>query len=519
MKLNSLLIFVFVMSCKIIAFSQENKLIPKLFPENRSENVNPDCHLVLTFAQPPELGRAGMIRIYDASDNKLVDNLDLSISPGPLVKDTARVKASPKPYEYLSGNFTNTNTKPGTPSGLALPNSDKYQLTIIGDFTDAFHFYPVIIHENVATIYLHNNLLQYNKTYYVTIDQEVFIANDFQGIKTSSWTFSTKKEEPKKEQDYLVVSADGKHDFNTVQGAIDFIPYGDHKNITVFIKNGIYEELVYFRKKSKITFLGEDREKTIVTYTNCEAFNAHPKNLATNELPGTFPSRRGSFTVDNCDDISLANFSIKNPSDQQAEGLLITGERNLLYKMNVRGGGDALQVNGSAYFKECKIEGGGDMILGRGAAFFERCEFYSKYTFMWIRNTSGNHGNVFVSCKFQGTGTSPTDLAREPDNKGKTYPYSEAVLINCSLGNIVPQGWGQIDGPTENIHYWEYNSTNSVDGKPLDISKRHPVSRQLNKDKDALVIANYSNPSFVLGGWSPPINEFIKAHSPANSKK
>ncbi|PBQ34840.1 carbohydrate esterase [Sphingobacteriaceae bacterium] len=481
----------------------------KLFPQNKSQNVNPDCHLVLTFQEDVRLGKSGKIKIYDASDNKLVDSLDVSIPAGPTLKDTTRVLYSPKPYEYLKGNFTNANTKPGTPSGLALPNSGNYQLTIIGGFTDAFHFHPVIIHNQVATIYPHNNLLQYNKTYYVTIDPEVFAVRDFKGIQKFAWTFSTKKEAPKKGQAYLVVNTNGTNDFNTVQGALDFVPYGEHKNVTILIKNGTYEELVYVRKKSNITLVGEDREKTIVTYTNYEAFNAHPKNLATNELPGTFPSRRGAFTVDNCNDISVTNLSIKNPSDQQAEGLLITGERNMLYHVNIRGGGDALQVNGSAYFKECKIEGGGDMILGRGAAFFDHCELYSKYTFMWIRNTAANHGNVFVNCTFKGIGTKPTDLAREPDNKEKTYPYSEAVLINCTLENIIPQGWGQIDGATENIHYWECNSI-SPDGKPVDISQRHPVSRQLTKEKDAITITNYSTPSYVLGGWEPAVERLIK---------
>lgn len=505
--MKTTLLFIFTIMCmySVTAFTQTNE--PQLFPKHKSENVNPDCHLVITFAQKPVLGHSGKIRIYSASDNKVVDSLDLSIPAGPLVKDTTKIKPSATPYEYMTGNFTNANTTPGTPSGAALPNSNAYQLTIIGGFTDAFHFYPVIVNGNVATIYPHNNILQYNKTYYVTVDAAVFTG--FKGIDKPSWHFSTKKTAPKGGQDYLVVSASGNSDFNTVQGAIDFVPYNNQKRVTIFIKNGTYEEIVYFRKKSHINFVGEDREKTIITYINCEPFNAHPANLPTNELPGTFPSRRAAFAVDNCNDIYITNLSIKNPSNQQAEGLLMTGERNMLYHVNVRGGGDALQVNGSVYIKESKIEGGGDMILGRGAAFFDHCDLYSQYTFMWVRNTAANHGNVFVNCKFHCTGSLSTDLAREPDNKGKTYPYSEAVLINCGLEGIVAKGWGQIDGDTQNIHYWEYNSHNISDGKPVDVSQRHPVSRRLTKEKDAQLIADYSSPSFVLGGWNPPVKELV----------
>lgn len=42
-----------------------------------------------------------------------------------------------------------------------------------------------------------------------------------------------------------------------------------------------------------------------------------------------------------------------------------------------------------------------------------------------------------------------------------------------------------------------------VTGNPVDVSKRHPYSRQLTKDKDTELINNYRNPAFVLKGWLP----------------
>jgi len=516
MKLKISVLISFVFANMLLCQAQQDKANLIQFPQNNATNVNPDTHLVLTFSETPILGQSGKVRIYDASNNKLVDSLDLSIPVGPTVRDTTKVGYTPKPYEYISGHFTNANTKPGTPSGVALPTSNKYQLTIIGGFTDAFHFYPVIIHRNVATIYPHNNLLDYNKNYFVTIDSKVFSlpSDSFKGIRgSSSWTFSTKKTAPANGQTKLVVNANGSGDFNTVQGALDFIPENNQQPITIFIKKGIYEEIVYFRKKSNITFVGEDREKTIVCYQNNEVFNPHPANIGTNELRGTFPSRRAAVAADNCNNITFCNLTLMTTAKGQAEGLLLTGEHNMLYKVNIKGWGDALQVNGSAYIKDSKIEGNGDMILGRGAAFFDSCEFHSRGAFMWIRNSQDNHGNVFLSCTFQGTGKELTEIAREPINRGKTYPYSEAVLINCRLGGISSEGWGEIDGETTNIHYWEYNSTNLSDGKLIDASLRHPASKQLNMEKDATTIANYSNPPFVLGGWNPPIKDLTKIFS------
>jgi len=41
----------------------------------------------------------------------------------------------------------------------------------------------------------------------------------------------------------------------------------------------------------------------------------------------------------------------------------------------------------------------------------------------------------------------------------------------------------------------------------VDVSKRSPLSRQLDKEKDAKLISNYSNPAFVLDGWQPRLTK------------
>jgi pectin methylesterase-like acyl-CoA thioesterase len=476
------------------------------FPANAATGVSPDTHLVLTFPSVPTVGKSGQIRIYDAADNRLVDTLDLSLPPGPTSGVTGPAAPyTPTPYEYTAAHPTNADTIPGTPSGAAVPTSRDYQLTIIGGFSDGFHFYPVIVHDRVATIYPHHNLLRYDRTYYVQIDPGVLTLADgsFQGIGgTSGWTFTTKKQAPPASSTRVVVAADGSGDFTTVQGAIDFVPDRHRRRVTIFIRNGSYEEIVYFRNKSNITILGEDRDKVVVFYGNNEVFNPHPSNISTNEWPGTFPSRRAAFMGDNSTDIHLVNLTIKTTARGQAEGLLLMGDRNILSRVTVVGSGDALQVNGPVYIADSLIVGDGDTILGRGPAFFHRTELQSNGVFMWIRNTAANHGNVFVDCTFKKRGTGVTELARAPVNNGRAYPYAEAVLINAKLEGISPVGWGAMGGDTANMHYWEYNSTNLSDGKPVDVSQRKPESRQLTKERDAETIANYSNPAYVLG-WTP----------------
>jgi pectin methylesterase-like acyl-CoA thioesterase len=328
------------------------------------------------------------------------------------------------------------------------------------------------------------------------------VLEGFDGIAGQRWRFTTKAAGPAADATRVTVDAGGNGDFSTVQGALDHVPDAPKARTTIFVKNGDYEEIVYFRNKRDLTIMGEDRDKVRIHYANNEVFNPHPLNIATNELPGTFPSRRAAFMADNVRDLALVNLTIATDAKGQAEGLLLNGERTVVRNVTVIGSGDALQTNGSAYFSDFTLTGDGDTILGRGPAFFERCHIRSKGAFMWIRNTDANHGNVFVGCRFEGLDGQPA-LARLPDNKGRNYPYAEAVLIDAVLENVSPAGWTDIGDGATHVKFWEFNSR-TPGGAPVDTSGRHPRSRQLDAQRDAAVIAQYRDPAFVLGGWKPP---------------
>ena len=497
-------------ACLLAACTKANPDVVSLFPANGARDVNPDTHLVIKFKGKPSPGKSGMVRVFDAATDKLVDSLDLSIPAGPAEPDMVRKEKAvytTAPYVYETTDATNANTVPGTPSGEAVRDTSRYQLTIIGHFTDAFRFHPVMIKDSIVTIYLHNNMLEYGKEYYVTIDEGVLAAASAEtgaapfSIKGKrGWRFSTKAAAPAAEVRKFTVSGDGSGDFNTVQGAMDHIPDFSTEKWEIFIKNGDYQELVYFRNKCNVSLTGESREGVLIHYPNNETFNPHPVNIKTNEVPGSFPSRRAAFAADNCYDLRFENLTIKTDLRGQAEGLLIMGARNYLKNVHIIGSGDALQANGSVYLEDCTIDGDGDTILGRGPGFYKNCTLSSGGPFMWIRNTDANHGNVFLNCTFTGKGAGSV-IARAPGNKGKYYPYAEAVLIDCTLENIPASGWGDIYGDGRDNRFWEYNSV-SKDGSPVDISGRHPLSRQLDKVKDAQLIADYSNPEYVLG-WIP----------------
>ena len=481
-----------------------------LFPGNGATMVNPDVQLKITFKSVPRVGTSGLVRILDAEKGTIVDTLDLSIPPGPTkpVDPAVRAKnylAFPYPYARTA-RPTNRDTKPGTPSAGAIPTSNQYQLTIIGGFTDGFHFYPITVDGNTATIHLHHDLLEYGRSYFVEIDPTVLDVDnsEFTGIAKNSWRFTTKPrtKSPRANSKRLTVSADGNGDFNTVQGALDFVPDHGKQRVTINVRNGVYEEIVYARNKENVTLLGESQDKTIVRYANNEVFNPHPANIRTNPEAGTFPSRRAAVAIDNCNDIHILNMTLQTTLQGQAEGLLINGDRNILSHVTVIGSGDALQANGRIYMVDSTINGGGDTILGRGTLFCERCTIKSRSVMMWPRNHEGVHGDIFKDSTFVGI-QDATTIARSPRNESFTYPFAEVVLLNATLVNIAPEGWSDAD-KGGNVHFWEYQSKNS-DGTPVDVSRRVQWSRQLDKVKDAKLISDYSRPEFVLAGWKPKL--------------
>ncbi|MEO8333726.1 MAG: pectinesterase family protein [bacterium] len=491
----------------------EAQTVASRLPANTAVNVNPDAHLVLSFSAPPTIGTSGKIRVFDAADHRLVDSLDLSIPAGP---DPARRVAVTAANGIPLDASIPTSPRTTTPAVRFTPaDMHNYQLNTVGGLPD-FHFYPIIVHGNTATITLHNNVLRYGRRYIVQVDPGVLVAaqGTFDGYTTDdAWTFTTKEAAPRADVARVVVAADGSGDFNTVQGAADFVPDNPATRITIFIRNGTYEEIVFVRNKTNLTFRGEDRDKVQVGYANNSAFNP----------PQPGPNRRCAFSIYESTDIQLENFSVSNYAYGQSEALLIYGSRNIVSNMTIKGSGDALNLRGSVYLTDTTITGDGDTILGVGPAFFNHCEIQSLGPFMWIRNTEENHGNVFVNSSFiardrpapppgspprttQPALTPPGGvLARLPDNNGINYPYAEAVLINSRLKGLPAIGWGPVDADTTHVHFWEYNSTD-LDGRPIDATQRHPASRQLTLPADAKTIADYSNPAFVLGGWTPVLS-------------
>lgn len=473
-------------------------LASALFPADNAKNVCPDTPLRITFASAPTVG-SGQIQIFDAADDAIVETIDVSVS--------VRSKS-------IGGQ----------------PN---------------YNYYPVIIADHVASLYL-THPLAYDKTYYVKISAGALndsAGNPFAGFNGSGgWRFSTKPAPPLVGGRRITVSADGSGDFATVQGAIDFVPQGNTSPITIFIRRGTYQEIIFFTDKHNLTILGEDRKQTVIEYPNNDRFNNNsggnpfaPGAAAPGAVPvrGGAVYRRGLFLAHRVNGLTIANLTLHNTTPQggsQAEAIILNGTPTahaIITNVDLKSFQDTLQINGQAYVSNSYIEGDIDFMWGTGPVFFENLHarsLRSNAYYTQIRNPPTNHGFVYKNCVFDGaSGVTGNFLSRIAPPR---FPASEVVLIGCRLTDAVGAvGWRLDPAPgvaanstieAPGVHFWEFDSQDAA-GKPLDMSKRLTNSRRLKAPDDDEAIRNYSDPGFVLGGWTPALAPIITSQPAAVS--
>ncbi|HVU35560.1 MAG TPA: pectinesterase family protein [Opitutaceae bacterium] len=432
-----------------------------LWPASGAAAVNTDTPLRITFDRAPVVGNFGKVQIWRASDNTVVDTLDLGSTP-----------------------YTRT----------------------IGTQSVQYIFHPILVTNNTATIYPHAGVLAYGQTYYVTIDPGVLLDSTgatFAGISdANTWRFSTKASGPAANATALTVAADGSGDFTTVQGAIDFVPANNTQRVVITVEPGTYTEMVYVGKPF-ITVQGADRANTVIQYADNNNFNTLTGN------------NRAMFSVDAPDftlqTITLHNLTPKGGS--QAEAFRANALRVTLNRVNLLSYQDTFLVNGnncSAFVTDSYIEGDVDFMWGSGAVYFQRCELKmlsSGGYYAQVRNGLTQNGFIYVDCKLTSApGVTGAYLARIDPTPGN-FPYSQVYYINCAMGpHIAPAGWLLNNATSSStVQFGEYHSTD-LNGATLDVSQRISSSRQLTDSEAAL----WSNPAYVLGGWVPQIAPTIE---------
>lgn len=292
-------------------------------------------------------------------------------------------------------------------------------------------------------------------------------------------------------QDTIVVSRDGTGNFRTLQEAIESARAFMDYTVTIYVKNGVYKEKVIVPSwVENIDIIGEDRDKTIITYDDHANINKM----------GTF--RTYTVKVEGSD-ITFKNLTIENNAAQlgQAVALHTEGDRLKFINCRILGNQDTIYTGAKftrLYFKDCYIDGTTDFIFGPSTALFEDCIIHSKrnsYVTAASTPKEAKYGYVFKHCK----------LTAEP-GVDKVYlgrpwrPYAYTLFIECELGkHIVLAGWHNWGKQSneETARYMEYKNT----GEGANASERVAWSKQLTKKEAETVTVDAI--FRTQSGWNP----------------
>ncbi|HOO94720.1 MAG TPA: pectinesterase family protein [Proteiniphilum sp.] len=278
-----------------------------------------------------------------------------------------------------------------------------------------------------------------------------------------------------------VVAQDGTGDFTTVQAAIDAVPDFRKQPTRILIRNGLYRErLIIPETKHDLTLVGEDKQRTILTWNNFAS-----KLSPLGDAIGTSGSASCYISPDlfTAENITFANDA--GPVGQ-AVAVIVRSDRARFINCRFLGFQDTLYTHKAGsrqYYQNCSIEGTVDFIFGSSTAWFEECDIYCKGNgYITAASTPQEQpfGYIFNRCHISGDTPSSFYLGRP------WRPHARVLFMECDLGDVIrPEGWNNWGNPSNEstAFYGEFNNR----GVGADTTQRVGWSHQLTRDDAAIV--------------------------------
>jgi pectinesterase len=291
----------------------------------------------------------------------------------------------------------------------------------------------------------------------------------------------------------FTVAKDGTGDYKYIQDAIDAMRVFPLAPITLYIKNGVYNEKIELpATNTDVTFIGESVDKTIITFND---YSGRGKLTTFNSFTAKIVGNR--FRAENI------TFSNAAGPVGQAVALHVEADQAIFVNCRFLGNQDTIYTGGETarqLFVNCYIEGTTDFIFGPATAVFQNCEIRSKsnsYITAASTTPGKKFGYVFMDCKLTADSNVTKVYLGRPWRSG-----SKTVFLRCTMDkHITPEGWNNWGNPAneQTTFYAEYKNNGAGAG----ITNRVKWSHQLN-EKEA---ANYSLATiFSNEGSALPVN-------------
>ena len=238
------------------------------------------------------------------------------------------------------------------------------------------------------------------------------------------------------ECDY-VVDAAGDGDYERLQAAIDGAKSFPSERVSIFVRDGVYEEKVTLHAwNTTLDLVGESVEGTVITHD--DHFDRVDRGRNSTFFTHTLKVRGNDAVV--------RNLTVRNtagPAADQAVALHVDADRAGFENCRFEGDQDTVYLAGEGarqYFRDCYVEGTTDFVFGGATAVFEDCEIHSKAdSYVTAASTPERvpFGFVFRDCRLTAeSGVSAVYLGRP------WRDHAHVAFLRCHLGeHIVPEGW------------------------------------------------------------------------------
>lgn len=362
-------------------------------------------------------------------------------------------------------------------------------------FLNGEYITPTAVASNLAIF--RSGELQYATTYTMEVRTGAF--TDKSGNPMTGCTFSFTTVSPETRVFDAIVAADGSGDYKSIRAAIKAAPTNRTEPWLIFVKNGVYTELVRVAENQPhISLIGEDPDKTILKFSITSNGGHERDNANFSEAEGMGPvlAVKGS-------DFYLHNISVidswgyDNQAGPQALAFGSYADRITLFNSKLYSYQDTWQTGSDehrAYARNCYVEGAVDFIYCSGNLVMDSC------TIGFCRNgsvlTAPSHGAgvkygyVFRNCNVV---SSKPGTARTGNVWGRPWHNSpRTCMINTTLSKditLTPAGWIDHMGGLPAV-FAEYNTMN-YKGEPLDLSQR--ISRYYKETDGVKTYATAKN--------------------------
>lgn len=307
-------------------------------------------------------------------------------------------------------------------------------------------------------------------------------------------TGSAQTSNPQQYKYVFTVAKDGTGDYKYIQDAIDAMRVYPLAPITLYIKNGVYNEKIELpANNTDVTFIGESVEKTIISFND---YSGRGKLTTFTSYTAKISGNR--FTAHN---ITFANTA--GPVGQ-AVALYVDADQAVFTNCRFLGNQDTIFAageNARQLFRDCYIEGTTDFIFGPSTTVFQNCEIKAKSnSFITAASTTPGKkfGYVFLDCKII------ADSAVTTLHLGRPWrTHAKTAFIRCELPKqITKEAWNNWGNPHNELTvvYAEYKSS----GEGAAPKGRATWSKQLTDEeaKDYTVENIFANCNSTVPGSS-----------------